>query len=66
MVAVDVTSQACTKGHKCSLTQGLFEESKLARREYEEAHFVYWNETNVVQNEPNSTYFFLGTIAQWA
>jgi hypothetical protein len=42
--------------HKYNLPQGLFEESKLAKREYKEGHKICWNEAKVLQIEPNITY----------
>jgi hypothetical protein len=44
------------KEHKCNLTQGLLEKSKLAQDLYEEGHKICWNEAKVLQIEPNTTY----------
>jgi hypothetical protein len=48
--------EVCIKGHKCNLTQGLLEKSKLAQHAYEEGHKICWNEAKFLQIEPNTTY----------
>jgi hypothetical protein len=47
--------EVCIKEHKYNLTQGLLEKVKLAQYTYE-GHKIYWNERNVLQIEPNTTY----------
>jgi hypothetical protein len=47
--------EVCIKEHKCNLTQGLLEKSKLAQHAYE-GHRICWNEVEVLQIEPNITY----------
>jgi hypothetical protein len=44
------------KEHKYNLTRGLLGKSKLAQHAYEEGHIVCWNELNVLQIEPNTSY----------
>jgi predicted GIY-YIG superfamily endonuclease len=40
------------KEHKCNLTQGLLEKSKLAQHAYEEGHKICSNKGRVLQIEP--------------
>jgi hypothetical protein len=44
------------KEHKCNLTQGLLEKSKLAQHEYEVEHKICQKEAKVLQIEPNTAY----------
>jgi predicted GIY-YIG superfamily endonuclease len=44
------------KEHKYNLTEGLLENSKLAQHAYEEDHNISWQESTVLQIEPNTTY----------
>jgi hypothetical protein len=48
--------KVCIKEHKCNLTQGLLERSKLAEHAYEEGQKICWNEVKVLQIEPHITY----------
>jgi hypothetical protein len=48
--------EVCIKEHKYNLTKSLLEKPKIAQHAYEEGHKVYWNEANVLQIEPNTTY----------
>jgi hypothetical protein len=44
------------KEHKYNLIQDLLEKSKLAQHVYKEDHKICWNEANVLQIGPNTTY----------
>jgi hypothetical protein len=44
------------KEHKCNLTQGLLEKSKLSQHAYEEGHKICCCEAKILQIEPNTTY----------
>jgi hypothetical protein len=44
------------KEPKYNLTQGLLEKSKLAQPGYEEGHKICWNEAEILQIEPDTTY----------
>jgi hypothetical protein len=48
--------EVCIKEDQYHLTQGLLENLKLAQHAYEEGHKMCWNEENVLQIEPNTTY----------
>jgi predicted GIY-YIG superfamily endonuclease len=39
------------KKHKCNLTQGLLEKSKVAQHSYQEDHKLCWKEAKVLQSE---------------
>jgi predicted GIY-YIG superfamily endonuclease len=42
------------KEHKYNLTQGFLEKSKLPKYAYEEGNKICWNESKVLQIEPNT------------
>jgi predicted GIY-YIG superfamily endonuclease len=44
------------KEHKCNLTQGFLEKSKLAQHAYDKGHKICWNKARVLQIEPSTTY----------
>jgi hypothetical protein len=49
-------SEVRMKEHEYNLTQSLLEKSKLAQHDYEEGHKIRWNESEVLQIEPSTTY----------
>jgi hypothetical protein len=44
------------KEHKCNLTWGLLENSKVVQHAYKEGHKIYWKEEKILHVEPNPTY----------
>jgi hypothetical protein len=44
------------KEHKYNLTKGLLEKSKYAQHAYKKGHNLCWNEEEILQIEPNTTF----------